>query len=227
MEYYKHFISGTFAGIAGTIVSHPFFTLKTYLQNGEQVLYNMKFLYRGVSPAIVGYSIEKTLVFGSYKNINNLLKGQMPEKLNSFISGFLAGIIASFSITFFEQMTINMQRNLHVNNFKNLYKGFLPTMARESIGFSIYFSVYDHLKNKYNKQSSLYITALIGIPSIVTAWSIITPIDKIKTNIQSNIKVDIHNITSAYRSFPYVMLRAVPFHTTCFVVYEYVQSLFG
>ena len=96
-------------------------------------------------------------------------------------------------------------------------------MAREAVGFSIYFSVYEKLSSIYNKNREPIKTALIGIPSITAAWMIITPIDKIKTNIQSQVR-SVAKLSTAYRGFTYVMLRAIPFHTTCFVVFEHMNS---
>lgn len=228
MDNLKYYFSGMISGICGTIVSHPFFTIKTHLQNGEFLKcrnMNIKWLYRGFTPALTGYSIEKMLVFGSYKTIYNSLRNKsISDKQKIFFSGFMSGVIASVSITVFEQITISMQRNINITKYKQLFSGFLPTMARESVGFSIYFSVYEYLSNKYNKNKETLKTALIGIPSITSAWLVITPIDKIKTNIQSNVKIDIHNIGTAYKGFLFVMLRAIPFHTTCFVVFEFMNK---
>ncbi len=231
---YQYYVAGILAGTTGTIVSHPFFTLKVCLQNGDMTsirkyliddkrMFNkLKWLYRGISPALVGYSIEKAIIFGTFNYFYALFKKQnIAEKQNAFLSGFLSGIVASFSITYFEQMTISMQQKLRAITFRQLRNGLLPTMARESIGFSIYFSVYNYLTNKYNQQRNLLTTGLIGIPSIVTAWMFITPIDKIKTNIQSNKPVNLHGLFSMYKGFTFVMLRAIPFHTTCFVVFEF------
>ena len=106
MDFINYFVSGAVAGAAGTLVSHPFFTLKTCLQNGEKLIFrtsfvkNLKWLYGGFGYAIVGYSIEKTLVFGSYMSIMHLLKKNhytqnRLQKYHSFVAGFLAGVATS------------------------------------------------------------------------------------------------------------------------------------
>ena len=140
------------------------------------------------------------------------------------MAGFLSGIFASLSITPFEQLTIDKQRNVKIYSLIHLYKGLLPTMARESIGFAIYFTMYDQISKYINPNKEFHKTIFSGCLSIISAWAIITPIDKIKTNIQSNTKIDIHNLVSAYRGFQFALMRAIPFHVTCFLVFEHLQK---
>ena len=75
MDYTKYYIYGTISGTVATCVSHPFFTLKTQLQNNEciplnkNIHTNIKWLYSGFFRSCFGYSIEKSLVFGTYNTI--------------------------------------------------------------------------------------------------------------------------------------------------------------
>jgi hypothetical protein len=138
----------------------------------------------------------------------------------------MSGMIGSFSIAPAEQLTIDKQQNRKCYSLKHLYQGLYLTMARESIGFSIYFTIYDQLSSKYNNDKNISNTILIAIPSIVSAWIVICPIDKIKTNIQSGTKVDMHNIFAGYKGFKYALMRAIPFHCTCFATFEYTKKYF-
>lgn len=231
MDYLHYYINGTIAGCTGTIVSHPFFTLKTTLQNGMNLdmtsrnfFQNFKWLYKGFIPSFIGYGIEKTLIFGTYNTILSHFKLDRSNIIHSGFAGFSSGIIASLSITPFEQLTINKQLSIKNHSIKHLYQGLKPTIARESVGFTIYFSVYEQLSKKYNQEKNVYKTIVNGTLAIISAWSIITPLDKIKTNIQSGVKVDVHNVLTAYKGFNFALMRAIPFHTTCFVVFEHLQK---
>ena len=230
MDYKKYYVYGTISGTMATCVSHPFFTLKTRLQNNEpikfsnNVIFNTRLLYSGFVRSCIGYSIEKALVFGTYNTIINKFNLDRHNIYHTGFSGFLSGIIASLSITPFEQLTIDKQRNVKKYSLFHLYKGLVPTMARESVGFAIYFTIYDQLSKKINPHKEVNKTILSGCVAIIGAWAIITPLDKIKTNIQSNTKIDVHNLVTAYKGFQFALMRAIPFHVTCFVVFEYLQK---
>lgn len=220
VSYSKYYINGMLSGCVATVVSHPFFTIKTCLQNGQPYRKNLKFLYSGFNRAFIGYGIEKTLVFGTYNSIIKKMNLDHNNPLDSSIAGFISGIAGSSSITVAEQLTIDKQRGVKNYSLGHLYKGLYPTMYRESVGFTIYFTVYDQLSKRFNKSKETLNTIFIGTIAITSAWSIITPIDKIKTNIQSGVKIDVHNLASAYKGFQFALMRAIPFHVTCFVVFE-------
>lgn len=223
-SYLKYYFNGMLSGCVATIVSHPFFTIKTCLQNNMLYQKNIKFLYKGFNRAFIGYGIEKTLVFGTYNSIIKKMNLDHNHPLHSGIAGFLSGLVGSLSITVAEQLTIDKQRGIRNYNLIHLYKGLIPTMYRESIGFTIYFTVYDQLSKMFNQSKKMANTIIIGTIAITSAWSIITPIDKIKTNIQSGVKIDIHNMVTAYRGFQFALMRAIPFHVTCFVVFEQLMK---
>lgn len=245
MENLYLFGGGCFAGICGTLVSQPFDTCKIYLQSGKPLnitqrtfTQNIIWFYKGMTPSIIGYSIEKSLVFGTYnKTYNYLSKKNNNEYINTFISGFISGITASITIAPFEQLKINCQLKKKMSfNIKQLYKGLFYTIARESIGFSIYFSVYEFLKKTYisNDNNNIYINlyyGLFGALSAFIAWIPIYPIDINKTRIQSGEKFNkfsqelfskkgFDKIRFLYKGYHFAMLRAIPFHSTCFVSFE-------
>jgi len=215
MEYFGY---GLIAGATATIISHPFDTCKTFIQGNERIDKNIyKKIYRGITPAIIGYSIEKTFVFGIYSNIIN----DKTNYINTFNSGFITGGIISVTTTPAEQIKIDKQFIIKTEyKLTNLYKGIIPTFFREAIGFGIYFTTYEYLSNKYNKEKKIIKTGMIGACACFNAWMIIYPIDKIKTQIQSNKKIEILSIRQMYKGIHFGLLRAIPFHSTCFIVFE-------
>lgn len=144
---------------------------------------------------------------------------------------------------------INFQNNeLKINSidqikkiFKlsNLYKGFTPTIFRETPGFGIYFTTYNYLTNNFNNTKNIGKTFLFGSLSGLSAWIFIYPSDFIKTNyqsIQNNKSLSktivhiweqnnssnnfIKGIQNYYRGFNLAILRAMPLHGGVFLGYE-------
>lgn len=222
-NYFNNYIYGAISGSTATIVSHPFFRIKTSLQNEEiltkEMYSDIKWLYRGLPRAMLGYSIEKMLVFGTY---NSLLK----QDINPTLSGFFAGLTAAFSITPFEQLVIDKGNNIKIFSIKHLYSGIIPTIGRESIGFAVHFTIYDYLTKTFNREKEVPKTILCGIGAVIGGWGTITPLDRLKTQIQTG-KFDIktYNIKHSYKGFNFALMRAIPFHVTCFVVMEYLNKL--
>ena len=235
------------AGTAGTLVSQPFDTCKIHLQTGRKLniksrtfFQNIAWAYKGVTPSIIGYSIEKCLVFGTYTTANKyssyLWKDNSCFKIP--FSGFIAGLVASLSISPFEQIKTDRQLgNKTMYNYSHLYKGLKYTAMRESIGFSIYFSAYDQLRKQFSSDKDEFYLNLIksgfyGALSAFIAWIPIYPIDLNKTRIQSGdqfgnfmqeLKMQPNKLKFLYRGYHFAMMRAIPFHSTCFVCYELMK----
>ena len=215
----EHYINGMFSGIIASIISHPCFNLKNAMQNGELITkqnFTRKWLYSGLTPATVGFGLEKMFVFGTYKTLKD-------NGFNDTLSGIFSGSAGSLITTVSEQLAIDKKLNAKIYSLKHLYSGFTPTFFRESIGFMIYFSVYGELTERYNKEKSFNKIALFGVAATSIAWSIIAPIDRIKTAIQSG-KFKNYNYRRSFDGFSFAMLRAIPFHVTSFCVMEYLSK---
>lgn len=245
-DYAYYYLSGISAGFVGSLISHPFDTCKTHVQFGTPLnimhrsfIGNIKWAYRGMVPSVIGYGIEKSLVFGTYLTVCKTLNLDDSKISHSFFAGLIAGSTASISITPAEQIKINRQNNQKTNyEIRNLYKAFRYTFLREAIGFSIYFSVYNQLmkRNKENEtfNKKLMKAGFYGAISAFIAWIPIYPIDTYKTQIQSGADLDkfianlkqqtfYNKIKILYKGYHVGMLRAVPFHATCFVMFEIMK----
>ena len=64
----ENFMFGYISGMAGILVSHPFDTLKTNIQENKPLTKNIRMLYRGLIPPLIGVGFEKAVVFGVYHN---------------------------------------------------------------------------------------------------------------------------------------------------------------
>jgi solute carrier family 25 carnitine/acylcarnitine transporter 20/29 len=238
----KYFAFGALSGMTGVLISHPFDTIKTHIQNNKSINYNFKNLYRGITPPLCGVGLEKALVFGSYELANKYFN-------NVFISGLTAGLTASLIVTPYERLKILIQmNNSHKNISKNLslpflYKGLTTTFTREVPGFGIYFSVYNYGISKiYNNQAPTSIGSfLLGGLSGAVAWLFIYPQDMIKTRLQSALdnkktaKEIIQEIYKSnnknkllqfYKGFHLALLRAIPLHAGTFCAMDYLKKNF-
>jgi solute carrier family 25 carnitine/acylcarnitine transporter 20/29 len=232
--YFLSYIQGGISGMIGVTLSHPFDTIKTHLQDGLKPPRNIKQLYRGLLPPFMGVGIEKSIVFGTYKNTNKFLKDKHFNKTtSSLVAGGVSGFTASFIVTPAERMKILLQSGQRMCGIHTLYKGFSATLTREMPGFAIYFTTYEHL---YNNKMGLLPSFLCGSFSGAVSWVFIYPQDMIKTRIQSNLAggsymyhvKDIYyqkGLCGFYRGFQFAMMRAIPLHGATFFTFELLEQL--
>lgn len=128
-----------------------------------------------------------------------------------------------------------------------LFKGLVPTMAREGPGNAAMFGVYEALKQFLaggRDTSNLGRGSLMAAGGLAGAayWISVYPADVVKSAIQvddyKNPKfrgsVDaLKNILASsgvkglYKGFGPAMARSVPAHATCFLAYEVTRSSLG
>jgi solute carrier family 25 carnitine/acylcarnitine transporter 20/29 len=215
------FISGSIGGLTGTLLSHPFDTIKTRIQSGQcktiKEALKMKRLYSGLSTPLMGIPLEKTIVFGTYQKLRD-------NGYNVAFSGSVAGFISTTIVTPVDNFKIQYQLG-NKPNFKNIFNGYFPTLFRETLGFSIYFSTYNYLTDLYNPDKNHFKTFLFGGFSGFSAWAFIYPADIIKTKYQSgqnnliNIIKETHKI-GFYKGFSLAVMRAIPLHSGVFLGWE-------
>lgn len=237
MDYY---IKGGISGMIGILLSHPIDTIKTYVQTGKSIPnYNLKTLYKGFKPPLIGVGIEKAIVFGTYNKMMEITKGNIP------LSGGVAGLIASVIVSPYERLKILKQNGISTGlrdclKPSFIFKGLGTTMTRETPGFAIYFSVYEYLKGRRQNQNIGYSEAFLygGISGIIS-WIFIYPQDRIKTILQSNVmgksqtvKEVFKNIyfsggfSQFYKGFSWAVARASLLHSGTFCMMEILNNHF-
>jgi hypothetical protein len=235
----KEYIAGTVGGCIGTIISHPFDTLRIKLQTEPHLsllqatknIYKNGYLnfYRGLSPPLVGISLEKSIVFGTFYNLekNPILKDKY------YLNGFIAGFLSTIIVTPVEKLKIALQtqQNIKNINFNYLFSGWYATILRESPGYAIYFKTYELLKKENDTKMRTFIN---GSLSGMSAWLFIYPSDRVKTLVQnknanySNVIKEIYfreGLVGFYRGFSLALLRCIPLHGGVFVGYNYCIKL--
>lgn len=238
----ESFTNGFISGSVGILISHPFDTIKTRIQDNKSVSLSIRQLYKGFLPPLFGVGFEKAIVFGVYTNIYNNLNIDS-DILKNTISGGSAGLSASLIVTPVERIKILLQTNNKIEknqiNFRYLYRGLNATFTRETPGFAIYFNVYENLK-KYcytqkNEIIPIHSSFLFGGLAGSTAWLFIYPQDCIKTRMQSSnqckksflhIIKEIYNeggLKMFYKGFHFALMRAVPLHAGTFMTMEILK----
>jgi solute carrier family 25 (mitochondrial carnitine/acylcarnitine transporter), member 20/29 len=240
MAISNDFIYGLCGGFTGTILSHPFDTVKTRIQTNTvstiRDAIKMKSLYAGLTAPLIGIMFEKSIVFGFYDKSKQY-------GFNNFTSGLIGGFMSTVVVTPIDRIKISYQ-NKEMLNIRNLYKGFTPTIFRETPGFGIYFYTYNKLKERFNGAESAPKTFLFGAISGLSAWVFIYPSDLIKTNYQSEhngnrtlsqtIKAIIgtnnpnnsilKSFKNLYKGFNLAIMRAMPLHGGVFLGYELAKK---
>lgn len=231
------FISGSIGGLVGVIISHPIDTIKTRVQIGSVLnvknAIKMGNFYSGIKPLLLGIPLEKSIVFGFY----NLSKNY---GLNNFWSGIVGGFMSTLIVTPIDYFKINLQNKnqISLKNIKlnNIYRGFVPTVCRETPGFGIYFTTYNYLNNNYNYEKSYFKNFCFGGLSGLMAWIFIYPSDLVKTKLQDkNNTQNIREIVSDvyknngfrgfYKGFHFAAARAIPLHAGVFLGYELSKKI--
>jgi solute carrier family 25 carnitine/acylcarnitine transporter 20/29 len=220
-----NFVFGYVSGMAGIIASHPFDTLKTAIQENQPIKKNLRGLYRGILPPLIGVGFEKAVVFGVYHNTIGTTESPA-------LSGAAAGLAASVVVTPFERIKILIQTGQKLR-LSGLMSGLSATWTREIPGFAVYFSVYDWLK-KRDDVFTPWKGFLYGTVSATAAWTVIYPQDRIKTHIQANDQVSFSSSLkhvlkngNVYKGFHYALMRAIPLHATAFATMEMCHKYFS
>ena len=236
-NHYKDIIQnygyGAISGMGGILISHPIDTIKTNYQEGLKLNFNLRSLYRGLKAPLIGISLEKAIVFGTYALAYNNLG-------NHGLSGALAGFTASFIVTPYERIKILLQtgKEVKLNNITGLFQGLSATFYREVPGFAIYFSLFNYLKDKVVKERgeiNMIEAFSYGGLSGAVSWVFIYPQDRIKTHIQSfnnkitfreSVRYILSESGGLYRGFHLALLRAIPLHATTFMINEFCKTIF-
>lgn len=182
------FVSGCLSGFSQIIMGHPLDTYKTWLQQGRHIpTPRVHSLYRGIRYPLASNCLVNGVLFGT----NTVVTKYLP---NQWLSGALTGVAMGIVCTPVELYKIREQCKITtkyttgrssnpslVDRIRINYRGFVPTMCRETLSCSIYFGTYHYLyhNNNYNV-SSFWSGGAAG----VACWALVHPIDTIKTRIQ-------------------------------------------
>ncbi|KAL3266408.1 hypothetical protein HHI36_010584 [Cryptolaemus montrouzieri] len=228
-----------------------------------------KGLYAGTVPALVCNIAENSILFLSYglcqkfiQKVNGISNVNQLTTLNNACAGSLASFFASLAICPTELIKCKLQA-LHETNGKvnisdsasskivrhilksegimGLYRGFVPTIAREMPGYFFFFGGYEGSRNllaspgQNKDEIGLWKTIISGGVGGALFWSTTYPIDVAKSRIQiynsgeSLISLIMkisknEGFLTLYHGLTPTLVRTIPATAALFVTYEYSKN---
>lgn len=212
------FISGTCNGISQAIIGHPLDTIKVLQQNNKS-WNKLKFidLMRGVKYPIYYKIVTKSLCF----DLNNKFKIKNDFARNAIIGLYLAPFTHFIDLFKICRQNGNSVKKLSYHDFIN-YRGFICTISRDMVSYSLYIPVYVSLKKKN------YNTIISGGLAGLVNWTASYPLDVIRTRQITHNKNTLSqsfNMGSIWKGYKACALRAILTSATGFGVYEGVLNL--
>ncbi|KAG4302472.1 hypothetical protein PCANB_001316 [Pneumocystis canis] len=219
-------------------------------------------LYRGLVPPLLGTIPIISITFCCYDFFKFLIRrfsGVSSELTIQHIvlAGFLSTIPATLVTAPLERVKIILQiqeqygknrfngifgvlKHLYkTDGIKSVFRGGYLTLARDGPGSAIYFGVYEATKRYMTPPSSdklsIGTTVMAGGLAGIAMWSVVFPIDTIKSAIQGSDKVNFKLVcTTLYRQrgilcffpgFGPAILRSFPANSASFLGVEVVHKI--
>ncbi|XP_069713173.1 solute carrier family 25 member 47 isoform X2 [Phaenicophaeus curvirostris] len=254
------FIAGAIGGGLSTAVGYPLDTVKVRIQterhyNGIwhciQETYRTEKVwgfYKGVSASVLAVSAISSVSFGTYKNflctICKLRYGAAdakPSRLDVSLAGAAAGAARPVSKPKYHGSLHCLKLIAKEEGFGGLYKGCSALLCRDCSSSAIYFLTYsalcDWLTPAGKNKPGFLVVLLSGGFAGVLAWGLATPMDVIKSRMQTD-ESDQHKYRGLvhcaresvrkegakvlFKGLGLNCIRAFPVNMVVFVTYEAV-----
>lgn len=203
--WHVNFFIGAAIGITDAYVTHPLWVAKTLVQQKKPVLHNWKVLFRGVGvhalssvpldsiqTAVSRHFMESPLFF-CHPRWNNRSNAQK-RTISGLLGGGVGALISCPSEMIMIHQTDKKIKALPAikelwkeGKFKEFYKGFFPTLGRDSLFCCGFFAGVPILARKLEKQDVHPILASLaaGIFAGSITAVLSQPFDTVKTVVQS------------------------------------------
>ncbi|GAN06388.1 S-adenosylmethionine mitochondrial carrier protein-like [Mucor ambiguus] len=203
-------VAGAMAGTIVDSVLFPLDTIKTRLQAqaGFAVSGGFRGVYSGLLSAFVGSAPNAALFFVTYEAIKRLLGASADGSSQSPFIFMTAATCGEISACTVRVPTEVIKQRMQINQFNTtmgavssvlktegllgLYRGFLPTVAREIPFTCIQFPLYEFFKSKYGQYKGERVepmeAAVMGSLAGGIGAAITTPLDVCKTRIMLSSK---------------------------------------
>jgi solute carrier family 25 carnitine/acylcarnitine transporter 20/29 len=239
-------LPGLFQGVTRVGISYPADVVKVQMQKNLHATTlgtvqhiwktDIRKFYRGSSIAFVTVGIERSLQYYYLEKMNKLM-------MNPYASSFAASLISSVYNLPMQYLTTNIalldktkhdtsvKQYIKNTSFKQMYKGYFVETPKNVLGSTMFLGTYLTLRNTTDKQT-LY--PWFGGLSGMLTWTVIYPLDTIKTDYQTTKNKSIHelirerratnSITSFYKGITPVLLRTFPSAFAGMYVYEKTRT---
>ncbi|XP_028777453.1 mitochondrial arginine transporter BAC1 [Neltuma alba] len=235
-------------------------------------------LYSGATSSFIGMAFESSLLFGIYSQTKLALQGGLPSSVPQphviIPSAAYGGAIISFVLCPSELVKCRMQiqgtdslvptssrykspldcalRTVKTEGVAGIFRGGYTTLLRESIGNSVFFSVYEYVRyhmhshvkvalSNYSNLIDMGIGIVSGGLSGVAFWLAVLPLDVAKTIIQTNpdrncprnpfpVLSNIYRragLKGLYTGLGPTVARAFPANAAAIVTWELAMKMLG
>ena len=223
-------------------------------------------IFKGIAAPLAFAAAENAVIFCVYGEsqdaLRNLWWKDSPVSLAAFCGG-LSGIGVAVVLTPVELLKCQLQARHTASNFsgtlpllihtykanpgikfvRHMYTGTAVTLLREIPGGVAYFGAYEAccvLLRQWNRVQELNTieTMLAGSLAGMSYWSLVYPIDVVKSRIQTGLTSNSglfreiskgfvsEGISGMYRGLGITLVRAIPSNAVILAVYERVRRLF-
>jgi len=243
-------LPGVAHAVTTIVVGYPFDVVKTRLQTGKDVnlvastkkLLSRGNIYRGCSVPLVSLMIKRPFEF--------LLFESMSKKMNSpIVGGLIAGTASAvfgcpFSVikvktqlTQKTKVTAIIRQMYQESGYRSFFQGIVPSIVMGAPAASLYLGAYGSFREKI--PVVWWSPAVCGILSSIITWTVLIPVDTVKTNVQGvwrSGKVEVpsvmatirqinrvHGILGFWRGWLASVARAIPSSACAMTAYELVR----
>lgn len=261
-----------FVYIPSLCILHDYSVRIDVCNSSKYYFIQVRGLYKGVLPPLLMQATINAIVFGiqgpTSRYLTKTLKNTHGrEGVIGFLSGFSAGFAQSTVTAPMELVKLRVQNEgIGVNTrykgnwatlrdiyqtekIRGLYKGLSVTMFRDTVGFGVYFAVYESLmsisaRNRHIKRDELsnIFSFVYGGCAGVLSWLVNFPVDTVKSRYQvdgaESVQLKYLNardclsksikeggVRVLYNGLSMALLRAFANSAFLFPAYEYSKRL--
>jgi len=228
----KLFIPGYLQGITRVCISYPFDYIRIKLQSNQEkntydaIQKHYKGSLRGLFIPLISVPIDRGITFAMYENIKTEYNSPLLASiLPSIISNIYMLPINSINSNYIYNTTLNFKNTILHNLNKNIYNGFNIEILRNTLSSFLFLYSYNFYSKYFDS------TFCNGTLASLTMWSVVYPLDTIKTNkfiFKHKTYTQIlrtFNITMLYKGISLVYLRALPSAGGGMYIYEKVKKV--
>ena len=206
------FCAGLVAGACGTLVGHPFDTVKALHQTSNSSVFaaqrkrlSLRFirsLYRGLLPPLLTTGVFQCLSFGAYDHCLRLLSqgdsaGEAPlwhvSVAAAFAGAFTSAITAPVIRMKLMRQVHNISQPVFLGSLGRTYAGFPIHLVLETVGRSVYLTAFELAKaifvTRFERSEGVKevpVKFLCGCIAGVVGWSSIYPLDVIRSRVMAS-----------------------------------------
>jgi len=246
---YDNLLAGFIGSSLGVVVSHPFDTIKIYMQKDSisKMSQAIKIInkngiggfYNGIIPLILFRVPVKTIQYSIFGESRTYFKRYTNNcYLACALAGFMAGLFTSPFVSAMEYIKIMYQVNPNISPktflSKNVLKGLTVTTLRETSSGLAYYSSYYYSKHNLPIKNDYLRMFLSGIICGSLTWTVSFPLDVLKTKIQTDvpgyggIKAGLKHLYQTghiFRGYSAAILRASLVHGVSMLGYDATLTL--